>query len=200
MSANEGEGLAARLGLEQAAPRAEVLALLRRAVREATAARDEAQGRPWLDAATQRQLLEAWQRGLKPGSLVDAMDCDSKWYEGVVVCVKQQEEEEEEGEGGDESSTPGKGVVVRVSYRCWGPRFDEDIPLASLRVLPPYSVVPRWRDALAVGAHVEILSAASLATAAAASLELRPQTGVGGAAQSHQHATAAAAARLPERK
>lgn len=42
--------------------------------------------------------------------------------------------------------------------RCWGHRFDEDLSLASLRVLPAFSVVPRWREALAVGCPLESLS------------------------------------------
>jgi hypothetical protein len=199
---DQDQSLAARLGLEQAAPRGEVLVLLRRAMREAAAARDEEEGRPWLDTATQRQLLEAWQRGLKPGSLVDARDCDGKWYEAVVTAVgtrrprvgeeaEEMEGEKEKGGGQGQDRIPGKGIVVRVSYRCWGPRFDEDIALDTLRVLPPYSVVPRWRDALAVGSHVEILSSASLA-AAGGTLEHR----TGGAAA----AAAVPARHLPERK
>ena len=46
--------------------------------------------------------------------------------------------------------------TLRVRYRCWARRFDEEIPLTALRVLPAYSVIPRWRDALTIGSHIEV--------------------------------------------
>ena len=120
--------------------RADALAMLKLALCAAVALKDE-WARPWLDGETQLLLFEEWKAKLKVGSRVDARDCDYRWYEAEVIGV-----------------FPGG---VRVSYLSWGKRFDEDLGLDSLRVLPAYSVVPAWRETLAVGSQVEILAAAA---------------------------------------
>lgn len=57
------------------------------------------------------------------------------------------------------SLTSSPPLLFPPSTRCWGRKFDEDLSLSSLRVLPPYSAVPRWRAALALGSPLESLSA-----------------------------------------
>jgi len=121
-------------------PRADALDILRTALSQALVQNDD-RCRPWLDLTTQHGLFEEWKASLKVGSRVDARDCDYRWYEAEVVGTFER--------------------GVRVSYLSWGRRFDEDLSLDSLRVLPAYSVVPAWRETLSVGSHVEILATAA---------------------------------------
>lgn len=125
-------------------PRAEALALLKDALRQALA-KGDIQHHPWLDVSTQLDLFQRWAGGLKAGTRVDACDCDEHWYE--AVCI---------------GTFPGG---VRVSYLSWGPRFEEDILLNAMRVLPAYSVVPAWRETLTIGSPVEILATTAEAAA-----------------------------------
>ena len=60
--------------------------------------------------------------GFNPGDLVDAMDLEGVWHEGVVRDVDPQQ-------------------GYRVHFRGWSSRWDEWVETTSERIQPSYSKV-----------------------------------------------------------
>lgn len=84
-----------------------------------------------------------WRYRLKEGDDVDAEDSDKAWYDSKVVKVVEAD--------------PIRGsLVVKVHFKCWDSKWDEDMPVLSDKLEPPFSRAENWRVKMAEGYELEI--------------------------------------------
>lgn len=77
-----------------------------------------------------------WRTSLKIGDLLDCLDTDNKWFEGIVVTVSSE------------------GVTVH--FRGWSSRYDVFESFFSPRIQQPYTRTVEWRKRIGVGDFVEV--------------------------------------------
>lgn len=71
----------------------------------------------------------AFNKTLKVGDSVDALDGDGIWYEAKIIARLDNEK-------------------FRLHFRNWSDVFDVDIPIDSPMIAPPYTHVDDWRSKL----------------------------------------------------
>ena len=72
------------------------------------------------------------------GDFVDAMDLESVWREGKIICIAQNK--------------------YCIHFLGWAAKWDEWCELDSQRIQPPYSKICNWRRNLKKGDFVEVRS------------------------------------------
>ena len=77
-----------------------------------------------------------WRQSLKIGDLLDCLDTDNKWFEGIVI-----------GKLSD-------GVTVH--FRGWSSRYDVFESFLSSRIQQPYTRTIEWRKSIDVGDFIEV--------------------------------------------
>ena len=83
----------------------------------------------------------SWRASAQVGDRCDALDCHGGWFEAVIVPRVWTT-------SGDDR--------LRVHFVGWSSEFDEMHARDSRRLQPPWTRVPRWRDALEVGHGVDV--------------------------------------------
>jgi hypothetical protein len=68
--------------------------------------------------------------------VVDAMDHEGIWYEARIVRVDPHS--------------------YRIHFLCWSDEWDLDIEKKSFHIAKQNTFIPKWRESLNVGAHVDI--------------------------------------------
>jgi hypothetical protein len=94
---------------------------------------------------------------LQAGDFCDAQDVTGKWYEAVVVEVK-------DGTGGDHSEPNGDDNDrgrFKVHYMGWASKWNACLP-ASQPPFPLWSRTSRWRESIHVGTVVEVRDSSSI--------------------------------------
>ena len=84
----------------------------------------------------------AWRDNLRIGSLVDVHDPYGNWYEAIVVNAF----------GPLNPVQPGG---IRIHYRGWEGRYNENFPRDSVRIAPPFTFVDNWRKNAKIGDIIE---------------------------------------------
>ena len=82
------------------------------------------------------EYTETWRSRFQIGDLIDAKDCDGRWFESIILEVFE--------------------FTVKIHYKGWSAKYDTIESIYSNGIQPPYTRVLQWRHAITVGDMIEI--------------------------------------------
>ena len=82
------------------------------------------------------EYTENWRSRCRIGDLIDARDCDGRWFESIILEVFE--------------------FTVKIHYKAWSAKYDTIESIYSNGIQLPYTRVLRWRDAITTGDLIEV--------------------------------------------